>query len=395
MEGRPQVMGAASVGQIVFSDLSPPLFKRMDANMPVVSLPFVCAADITPKGKRKPRRHDVRCYTDVLIPEYSASELPVAITVKQGVRSHGFRSPERVTKFLSHRKELLLRALDMDCKPLSVERFTAIVGPEWREPYSPYASERPGFDALPRPGKRHDGHVPHPLMTDSLENICDRNHWVDPAVDYIDLARRMGDAQAFYSRAVALVDGRLHLQAQEPVWLTYRSERYDPTLLRHNRPALSDTYKFFRLDALERALDFVGYPQAKRAEIFGGTGVQIVMPEEITRIDAFELSQEAFCLRDELVQSIRVGLEYAEDHPLPRLAERNSEPPAFQETAAVLEEMERGWAYLTARSTEKRMAERFPALKRLVDRIVFELRSGSYIPSHDLCEEDLDALVGI
>jgi hypothetical protein len=376
--------------------------------MPVVQLPFSCVADITPKGKRKPRRHLVRRYTDVLVPEYSTNDLPVAIELAQGARAHRSRYPELITRFLSHGNELLLPALDDRGGPLELCRLEAMVGREWTPGRYEHVRFSPGFQALPRVGRRHDGmtqkgrivierryanEMQTPLTLDTVDYVCTLYRYDEPKIEYVDSDERIATAQDHYSRTVVLVEGRLFLQAQEPVWFVRGRGKEVPMLMRHDRPDRDGSQMFFRLDALERALDYVEYPAGTRAEIVGDSGVEIMSQDAVTRIDSYELAKHAFKVSEDVVRLLPHLVPFGEDHPMPTLSERDAEGLAVAETGAVLEEMRKGWETLLAILNGDRVRSDLAApMEEFLHRVEFERSSGGLIPSMELSAEDIDAL---
>lgn len=365
--------------------------------MPVVKLPFTCFADIMPRRKRKPRRHLVRIYTDVLVPEYSASDLEPAIRIQQGVRSHGFRYPDPTTTYLAHRGELLLAARDSEGEPLGVERFEASVGKEVQEKRYPFETPAEGYAMLPRPGKRHDGTVPHPLDVPTLRSICELKEYEDPKIELVEYEDHIALAQHFYERSAALVDGALFLQAQEPAWLIFqRKANEEPRVLRDHYPDPSRSDEYFRLDDLERGLGSVQLTVAERSAILANPGVEILTADGITRVDSFEIAKRCFELGKSLAQNSENQHRDDDVGPMPILAAQDLDGFHMDQTLKVFDEMERGWRLLFASNGGRRPEREYAEpIERLLRRIAYERASGGYIPSEELTEADLEALIDL
>lgn len=244
-----------------------------------MSLPFTYAAKVLPSRRHRiPDSVIVRAYTDVLVPELSASEISPAIVLERGqARSTLFDWTGRLFRPARRRS---------NGKPLSVEDFQLEVSERFADIHGLVVHKDVDFDTSLFPTSNSRWNVGSirsgestPLSFHTIEAWRAERRWKAPIAEESAEDCERGRAQALYAETFIVVDGALYVACPEPVW-AIRARPRQLGLCLEEAPSLADAAHCFRLDEYQLAMswaDQVGVgvvDDERRVNILSGGGVR-------------------------------------------------------------------------------------------------------------------------
>ncbi|CAM5763316.1 hypothetical protein [Bosea minatitlanensis] len=360
-----------------------------------MSLPFSYTATVLPSRRHRiPDRVNVRAYTDVLVPELSASEIHPAIVIER-------RQP-RSTLFDWNGRLFRPARRRSNGEPLSVKDFQREVSERFTGAGKLVAHAAVDFDPcfFPTPNSRWN-------VASSLEGessalslhtfaawVAERG-WRGPVVQESSEDCERGRAQALYAETFIVVDGALHIACPEPVWAV-RTWPRPPALCLWNRPTLSQAAHCFRLDEFEVARAWADQIGAAAAN--DERRIHILSDSSVKRHCLLHLARSAAVpmVRYAAWPPMEISEQLDEAAALCERLEGGAIAPDTCDVAMILDAMTTLHRALEA---DVRCGSQFgywSQMEIIVQRWAFEIARGEDLSRYSqLSDEDLEALYGL
>lgn len=357
-----------------------------------MSLPFSYAAIVLPTRRHRiPDSVEVRGYTDVLVPELSASEIDAAIVIeRRHVRSTLFDWNGRLFRPARRRSSgEPLSAQDFE-KEVSecftgTDKFATHAAVDFDPCFFPTANSRWNV------GSTRDGES-SPLSLHTFAAWAAGRRWRGPVVQETTEDNERGRAQALYAETFIVVGGALYIACPEPVW-AIRAWPRPPALCLWNRPTLSQAAHCFRLDEFEVARAWADQIGAAAAN--DERRIHILSDRSVRRDCLLHLARSAAVpmVRYAAWPPMEISEQLDEAAALCERLEGGAIAPDTCDVAMILDAMTTLHRALEA---DVRCGSRFgywSQMEIIVQRWAFEISRGEDLSRYSqLSDDDLDAL---
>lgn len=365
-------------------------------NPMILNLPFAYQAEIIPTRRhRRPRPRSLRGYTLAQVPELAAHDVSEAIHFQEATADKD--AAATWTTIVSYGGRLF-RPATIDGAPLTGTDLEEAVSQDrkyqaWPEEDAAIARQ------LPHPGVRVAWSMSEALLCHVYGRQMAIDRFRDPQVVRSDEDLQRAEAQHYFSQAIVLVDGVLHVETSEPVWRVVTKEGNSSVEL-EVAPTLMSADRLFRLDQLERATAFARSSGELSAEAAGLSRVTIADPQSLARIDVHALAKVALAFQDSLLSlSCQLAGEtpykwrnYAENYRF--LSDVHD--PCGDIAVGILDKMERVWRRIEAEFECGGMSTYDGrGIAAIVKRWSFDKEYGLPAGPDDLAEEDVAALADL
>lgn len=363
----------------------------------ILNLPFAYQAEILPTRRyRRLRSRSLRGYTLVQVPELASHEVSEAIFFQEATaKTDGAAT---WTTIVSHSGRLF-RPATIDGAPLTGKDLEEAVSQNRQYQAWPEEGAAAIARQLPHPGVRLARSMPEALLCHVYGRQMAIDRFRDPQVVRSDEDLRRAEAQHYFSQAIILVDGVLHVETSEPVWRVVTKGANSLVEL-EVAPTLMSANRLFCLDQLERATAFARSLGELSADVADRSPVTIADPQSLVRIDIHQLAKVALAFQDSLLSlSCQLAGEtpynwrnYAKDYRFLS----DAQDPCGAVAVEILDKMERVWRRIEAEFECGGMSTYYgPGIAAVVKRWSFDKEYGLPAGPDDLTEEDIAALADL
>lgn len=259
--------------------------------MTQLRLPFAYDAAILPGPRHQHARPaTLRADAFVEVPDLSGADVEEVILLPRAGSWRHWRAPvtepQAIVRLRGGDGRLLAPVLYRG-KPMAAAEFEAQLRLGNARPWE--------FDLhqYPVAASRHRSPATTPPMLPSFGAFSRGQGWPLPKVVSSDLGDAEGRAVPFLQKALALVDGEVYAECQEPVWTIRRIDRRRHELSLMRQPWADCAHACFRLDRRDQALEYA-WSRGWRIDLFSlAVPIEIVVADAVERDDPFEVGSAA------------------------------------------------------------------------------------------------------